>query len=299
MAAITARRTEECVIEVECIWPIGAELGEGPVWSAAEGALYFVDIKGPSIHRLKIETGEQTSWRAPSQVGFIFPTRDGGLICGLEDGLHRFDPQNGDFAPALPVESDRPGNRINDGFVDPAGRLWFGTMDNAEQAVAGTLYRWTGHGAATVMDSDYAITNGPAVSPDGRTLYHTDSAAKTVYAFDLAPDGALRDKRVFARTEDAHPDGMAVDAEGFVWIALFAGGRIDRYSPDGRVVGSVRFPCANITKLAFGGPDLRTAYVTTAKLHLAAEARASQPMAGHLFCFAVDTPGLPQAVFDG
>jgi sugar lactone lactonase YvrE len=295
---MTARRAEEGVIEVECIWPIGAELGEGPVWSAAEGALFFVDIKGPSLHRLTIETGARTSWRAPSQVGFVVPARDGGFVCGLEDGLHRFDPRSGAFTPLLRVEADRPSNRINDGFVDSAGRLWFGTMDDAEQAVAGTLYRWTGHGAASVMDTGYTITNGPTVSPDGRTLYHTDSAAKTVYAFDLAPDGALRDKRVFARIKDAHPDGMAVDAEGFLWVALFGGWRIDRYAPDGRVVGSVRFPCANITKLAFGGPDHRTAYVTTAKLHLPPEARASQPMAGHLFCFAVDTPGLPQAVFD-
>jgi sugar lactone lactonase YvrE len=283
--------------EVECVWPLGAELGEGPVWSAAENAVYFVDIKAPAIHRLEPEAGRRTTWPAPAQVGFLVPARGGGFVCGLQGGLHRFDPADGSFTALCPVEADRPGNRINDGFVDPAGRLWFGSMDDAEAAVAGTLYRWRGQGAPEAVDAGYAITNGPAVSPDGKTLYHTDSRAKTVYAFDLAADGALSGKRVFARTADAHPDGMAVDAEGCVWVALFGGWRIERYSPDGAVIGSVRFPCANITKLAFAGADLRTVYATTAKLHLTLEARARQPLAGGLFRFTVDTPGLPQAVF--
>ena len=255
---------------VECIWPVGAELGEGPVWIAAERAVYFVDIKGLAIHRLEIETGARTFWPTPAQAGFIVPARGGGLICGLQDGLYRFDPASGGFARISAVEADRPGNRINDGFVDPEGRLWFGTMHDGENAATGSLYSWTGPGDPILRDTDYSITNGPAVSPDGRTLYHTDSAAKTIYAFDLASDGALSGKRVFARTDDSHPDGMAVDAEGSVWVALFGGWRIDRYSPAGAVIGSVALPCANITKLAFGGEDLRTAYVTTARLHLSA-----------------------------
>jgi sugar lactone lactonase YvrE len=284
-------------IEVECVWPLGAELGEGPVWVADENAVYFVDIKAPAIHRFEPETGGQTTWPAPAQVGFLVPAAGGDFICGLRDGLYRFAPADGRFTPLCLVEADRPDNRINDGFVDPAGRLWFGTMDDAEATIAGTLYRWSGEGEPDAIDAGYAITNGPAISPDGKTLYHTDSAAKTIYAFDLAADSALSRKRVFANTTDAHPDGMAVDAEGCLWVALFGGWRIERYSPDGAVIGAVRFPCANITKLAFGGPDLRTAYATTAKLHLSAEARAQQPLAGGLFRFTVDTPGLPQAVF--
>lgn len=281
----------------ECIWPIRAELGEGPIWVAAERAVYFVDIKGPRIHRLETTTGERTSWPAPAQVGFIVPARAGGFVCGLRDGLHRFDPASGGFVRVCAVEADRPANRINDGFVDPAGRLWFGTMDNGEREATGSLYSWTGQGEPEPRDGGYGVTNGPAVSPDGRTLYHTDSRAKTIYAFDLGHDGALSGKRVFARTDDGHPDGMAVDAEGAVWVALFGGWRIDRYSPAGEVIGAVALPCANVTKLAFGGEDLRTVYATTAQLHLAAEARAAQPLAGGLFRFRVDTPGLPQAVF--
>jgi sugar lactone lactonase YvrE len=285
-------------VEVECVWPLGAELGEGPIWMAAEAAVYFVDIKGPRIHRLETRTGTKTSWPAPSQVGFIVPARGGGFVCGLEDGLYRFDPDPGAFAPLAPVETDRPGNRINDGFVDPKGRLWFGTMDNSEQAVAGTLYCWMGGLAAPEpRDAGYAITNGPALSPDGHVFYHTDSREKTIYAFDLSPDGAISNKRVFANATDAHPDGMAVDAEGCVWVALFGGWRIERYSPDGRVIGHAPLPCANVTKLAFGGADLRDVYVTTAKLHLSDDDRATQTLAGGLFRFAVDTPGLPQAMF--
>jgi xylono-1,5-lactonase len=285
-------------VDVECIWPVGAELGEGPVWVAAERAVYFVDIKGLAIHRLETEAGVQTSWPTPGQTGFIVPARSSGLVCGVQGGLHRFDPATGAFAMLAPVEADRPSNRINDGFVDPRGRLWFGTMDDGEAAAAGSLYSWTGHGEPQVRDNGYWITNGPAASPDGTILYHTDSHEKTIYAFDLSPEGTIGGKRVFARTEHGHPDGMAVDAAGAVWVALFAGGRIDRYSPDGKVIGSVPFPCANITKLAFGGEDLRTVYATTARLHLSAEARAAQPLAGGLFRFRVDTPGLAQAVFD-
>jgi xylono-1,5-lactonase len=285
-------------IEVECVWPVGAELGEGALWSPADNAIWFVDIKAPAIHRLDPANHARTSWPAPAQVGFIVPARGGGFVCGLKGGLHRFDPDSGGFTLLEPVEADRPGNRINDGFVDPAGRLWFGTMDDGEAATSGTLYSWTGQGALQPRDAGYGITNGPAVGPDGRVLYHTDSREKTIYAFDLAEDGRLSGKRVFARTTDAHPDGMAVDADGCLWVALFGGWRIERYSPQGAVIGSVRFPCANITKLAFGGSDLRTAYATTAKLQLSAEDRARQPLAGGLFRFAVDTPGLPQAILD-
>jgi len=281
---------------VECVWPLGAELGEGPVWVAAERAVYFVDIKAPAVHRFSILDGARASWPAPAQVGFIVPARGGGFVCGLQGGLYRFDPASGGFALLHAVEPDRPGNRINDGFVDAAGRLWFGTMDDGEASVSGALYAWSGKDAPTLRDGGYAITNGPATSPDGRVLYHTDTREKTIHAFDLAPDGALSGKRVFARTQNGHPDGMAVDAEGCVWVALFGGWRIDRYSPAGQVIGSVPMPCANITKLAFGGHDLSTVFVTTAKLHLSPEERARQTLAGGLFRFRSETPGLPQAL---
>lgn len=279
----------------ECVLKSACELGEGPVWRAADKSVWFVDIKGLRIHRYEVETGAAFSWAAPAQPGFIAPTAEGGWIAGLKTGLHRFDPRSGRFDLMTAVEDASLGNRLNDGFVDASGRLWFGSMHDAETALSGALYRLDERGPRR-MDDGYCITNGPAVSPDGRTLYHTDTLKKVLYAFDLTPDGGLSNKRVFAAIEDGagYPDGPAVDAEGCVWTALFAGWGARRYSPKGERIGFVRFPVANVTKLAFAGPDLKTVYATTAWKGLSRAEREAQPLAGALFRFSVDTPGLPQ-----
>ncbi|HEY1961854.1 MAG TPA: SMP-30/gluconolactonase/LRE family protein [Rhizomicrobium sp.] len=281
--------------EPECVWPLDAELGEGPVWSARERALWFVDIKQKKIHRYDATTGDGRSWDAPAQPGFLAPLKDGSFIAGLQTGLHRFHPESGAFTYLYDVEPQRPGNRLNDGAVDPRGRLWFGSMDDAEAEATGCLYRLDSSGPR-VMDTGYVITNGPTFSPDGKRLYHTDTLKKIVYAFDLDEDGAISNKRVFTVIEDGagHPDGPCVDSEGCVWTGLFAGWSARRYAPTGELLETVRFPCANITKLAFGGPDLKTAYATTAWKGMSAEARIQQPLAGALFRFQVDVPGLPQ-----
>lgn len=277
-----------------CLWQVGAMLGEGVLWDATSGQVWFVDIKGRRIHRCDADGGNRRSWDAPGQVSFIVRAEDGAMVCSLDDGLYRFVEESGDFVPLLGVEADRPGNRFNDGHVDAQGMLWFGSMDDAEEAPSGALYRFDGAGAAR-MDAEYIITNGPAVSPDGRTLYHTDTLAKRIYAFDLAADGSLSDKRLFVELKDGgYPDGMAVDADGHLWVATFGGWRIDRFDAAGAKVGEVRFPCANVTKLAFGGEDLRTVYATTARKGLSSEELAAQPLAGALFSFRVETPGLPQ-----
>ncbi|HEX8570061.1 MAG TPA: SMP-30/gluconolactonase/LRE family protein [Caulobacteraceae bacterium] len=281
--------------EPECVWNLGCELGEGPMWSAAERAVWFVDIKKRQIHRWG-EDGETRSWDTPDQTGFVLPMQGGGFVAGVRGGLHRFDPESGRFEMLQPVEPDKPENRLNDGYVDARGRLWFGTMHDSEGAVAGSLYRWDGAGEPRAMDGGYAITNGPTVSPDGRTLYHTDTRAKVIYAFDLSADGELSNKREFRRFggDEGNPDGPAIDSEGCVWTSQFGGWGVRRYSPSGELLAFVRFPCANITKVAFGGDDLRTVYATTARLHLSEEQRAAQPLAGGLFRFRVETPGLPQ-----
>lgn len=280
----------------ECVWAVGAELGEGPVWRASERAVWFVDIKGMRIHRLSAATGQTRTWVAPQEIGFALPCADGRWIAGLQGGPHLFDPATGAFSPLPQPDGHAWGYRLNDGHVDAEGRLWFGTMDNAEQARGGRLYKLGPDGRSVACDDGYTIANGPCVSPDGRTLYHTDTLDRVIYAFDLRSDGALANKRPFVNVtrKGAYPDGPCVDAEGCVWTGLFGGWGLERYSPKGELLAYVRLPVANVTKAAFGGPDLKTLYVTTAKLHLDEAQRREQPLAGGLFRIDLDVPGLPQ-----
>ncbi|MGA9658508.1 MAG: SMP-30/gluconolactonase/LRE family protein [Asticcacaulis sp.] len=302
------------LFQPECVWDLKATLGEGPVWSAAEKAVWFVDIKQQKLHRYEAETGRASSFDAPAPCGFLAPKRGGGFIVGTKTGLYDFDPKTGAFTFRTVVEPDHPGNRLNDGYVDPQGRLWFGSMHDDEEHPTGKLYRYDSRGL-TVMDDDYVITNGPAVSPDGQTLYHNDTLKKIIYAFDLSADGSLSNKRIFAQLDqgtvpdvsspvcyaeemamksahgDGYIDGPTVDSAGNVWNALFFGWGVNCYAPDGRLLRKVSLPVSNVTKIAFGGPDLKTAYVTTAAKGLTEAELTQQPLAGGLFRFDAEIPG--------
>ena len=277
----------------ECVWDLKCQLGEGPIWF--DGAVWFVDIKRDAIHRLTPATGATKTFATPPMPGFIVPHKSGGFVVGLQAGLHRFDPNTGTFTPWFKVEPDKPGNRLNDGAVDPAGRLWFGSMDNGEKEATGSFYRLDASGP-TAVDSGIVITNGPCFSPDGRVCYHTDTRAKTIYAFDVAANGGLSNKRVFVTIApgDGSPDGSTIDSEGCVWTGLYNGWGARRYAPDGTLLTTVRFPVSAVTKIAFGGPDLKTVYATTASKHLDGAGRAKEPLAGSLFSFHADVAGLPQ-----
>jgi xylono-1,5-lactonase len=288
--------------QVECIWPLGAQLGEGALWMAGKAEVWFVDIIGQQVHRCAADGTQRQSWPMPRVVGFVLPlaTIGGDSVVGLQGGLQRFSPATGQLRPWLDVEADLPDNRINDGFVDARGRLWFGTMHVRVAQPTGWLYRVGPGGKLLPQDGPYRCTNGPACSPDGRVMYHNDTMAQKTYAFDVTAAGQLSGKRLFASFTQGFPDGMAVDAEGHVWIALFGGGRIDRFTAQGELVQTVPFPCSNVTKLAFGGTDLRTAFATTAATGLNVQQRTEQPLAGGLFSFRVETPGLPQhAIVEG
>jgi D-xylonolactonase len=280
-----------------CMWAAGAELGEGPVWHAGERALYFVDIKQQRLHRCNEAGGERQSWQMPGEIGFALPMQGGGLVCGLPGRLAHVDSA-GRVATLLELD-EKPGNRCNDAFVDAAGRLWFGTMDNGETQPSGALYRYDGR-RLDVVEEGIVITNGPCHSPDGATFYHTDTLQREVYAYDCAADGTLSNKRVFVRypaSVPGYPDGSTVDAEGHVWIGLFGGFRVERYAPDGTLAATIELPCPNVTKVAFGGADLRTVYVTTARKGMDAAALALYPQAGALFAFRAAVPGLPSHQF--
>ena len=277
------------------VWPLEAELGEGPVWVERDRALWFVDIKKQQVHRYDPATDKRSSWTAPEQVGFVFPAERGGFVAGLQSGLFHFDERTGVFDLIVKVEADKPDNRLNDGVVDPSGRLWFGTMDDGEKAKSGTFYCFAdGEVKRTGLDG-IAITNGPAASPDGRILYFVDTLKGTLESADISDDGTLGERRLFAKIDPkhGHPDGPTIDSEGCVWISLYAGWEARRYSPAGELIQTVKFPVANITKIAFGGDDLRSAYATTARQMLRPEDIAKQPQIGDLFEFQVDVPGVP------
>lgn len=289
--------------KVDCVCAVGAQLGEGPLWSAPEQAVWFVDIKGRQIHRFDTRGGALSSWRAPEEVGFIVKARgvQGGFIAGLKSGLYSFDAASGEFKLITRVDSERPRNRLNDGHVDSSGRLWFGTMDNEESQPTGSLYRFDARGLKR-CDENYVITNGPTTSVDGRTLYHVDTLERAIYAFDLQ-DGEIANRRIFTRIEkpDAYPDGPAVDSDGCVWVGLFGGWAVQRFSPEGVLLQTIDMPVANCTKIAFGGNDLRTMYITSAWKGLSKEQLATQPLAGGLFATRVDTAGVApnEARYDG
>ena len=278
---------------VEHVLGVGATLGEGPLWR--DGALWFVDIKQHQVHRFDPASGDHQHWTAPAQVGWVQPLAGGGMLAGLQTGLHRFDPTDGSFTHLLEVEPHAPGNRLNDSTVDAGGRLWFGSMDDGESEASGIIYRADHDGVAPMVDG-IVITNGPAVSPDGGTLYHCDTLGGTVHACTIGADGSLLDTRVFVTVDVAvqgYPDGPIVDVEDHVWVSFYGGWCVRRYAPDGTQVAEVRLPVSNVTKIAIGGADGRTAYVTTASKGLSDEDRARQPLAGDVFTFDAGVAGQP------
>lgn len=256
-------------------------LGEGPVWIAEAGAVAWVDIKGQAVRRLELASGKVETLTLNEPVGWVLP-RAGhpGLIAGLKSGFAFLDPATGALEPLGDPEPERPGNRLNDAKVDRWGRIWAGSMDDAEQAVSGALYRLDPDHRWSRCDEGYRVANGPTFSLDGAILYHTDSAARTVYAFDLSPVGDLSNKRVWLTFAEAwgHPDGMTTDAEGCLWIAHWGGGRISRFSPEGTLMKSISLPASNITNCVFAGPDLDRMFVTSASI-----GREDEPLAGALF----------------
>jgi sugar lactone lactonase YvrE len=219
------------------------------------------------------------------------------MLAGLQTGLARFDPETGEFSHLADVEPDLPGNRLNDATVAQDGSVYFGSMDDGESGITGRVHRWDGQQVTTTAIDPVAITNGPGLSPDGATLYHVDTLGGVIHAVALSPDGTTGAARVFATIDpaDGWPDGVTVDSGGNVWVGLWGGWCARCYAPDGTLRQEVRLPAANVTKIALGGPDLKTAYATTARKGLDDEALADQPDAGGLFAFDVEVAGQPLA----
>ena len=283
----------------KCVADVHAVLGEGPVWVRRESALFWVDIKGLKIFRLDVR-GKLTEWPTPMRVGSLAPRKSGGFIGGTEDGIAAIDSEAGRFDILFNPEEDRPGNRFNDGKLDRQGRFWAGTMDDGEREDSGTLYRIDDDLSWHAMDGGYRVTNGPAFSPDGKIMYHNDSARQLTYVFDLA-DGQPGERRIFLQFKEGegYPDGMTVDSEGCLWIALWDGWCVRRYSPGGEWLETLKMPVARPTSCAFGGLDLNQLYITSASVGLDQAAREMQPNAGGLFMVTPGVRGLDDAPFAG
>lgn len=284
---------------MECIADVGATLGEGPVWDAREAALYWVDIPEKRLFRWSDADGTRTIPMS-HHVCSLVPRASGGFIGGGYDGFLRLDASLAMVVIGNP-EPDLPGNRCNDGKLDRFGRFWAGTMDRAEAADTGSLYRLDVDLSWQRIDTGYRVTNGPAFSRDGRTLYHTDSARQTVYAFDLAADGAATGRRAHLKfgDGDGYPDGMTVDADDCLWVAFWDGWCVRRFAPDGQQIGEIPVPVQRPTSCTFGGADLDQLFITSASRDLTPAQKAGQPHAGGLFMVRPGVQGLPDTPFGG
>ena len=286
--------------QVACIADVKAVLGEGPVWVERERALYWVDIRGRKIFRLD-RKGQLDSWNTPMHVGSLVPRARGGFVAGTDKGFFFIDLDDARFELIAHPETDRPSNRFNDGKVDRAGRFWAGTMDDREREPAGTLYRLDPDLSWEAIDDGYRVTNGPAFSPDGRLMYHNDSALQVTYVFDLDEDGTASNRREFARfgKGDGYPDGMTVDAEGCLWIAFWDGWCLRRLSPNGERIAELLMPVQRPTSCAFGGEDLETLFITSARRDLQGTELDKQPLAGGLFAADVGVAGIAELPYAG
>lgn len=284
---------------MECIADVGAILGEGPVWVEREQALYWVDIPDKRLFRWSDAAGVRTI-RPDRHVCSIVPRAEGGFVGASYDGFIALDDA---FAPSFlcDPEPDRPGNRFNDGKVDAAGRFWAGTMDQDEKEDSGALYRLDTDMSWARIDSGYRVTNGPAFSRDGTTLYHTDSAVQRVYAFNLLEDGHVENRRVHLQfgASDGYPDGMTVDAEDCLWIAFWDAWCVRRFSPAGEQLDELRVPAQRPTSCTFGGPDYDQLFITTARRDLSPAQLEDQPQAGGLFMTRPGVTGVAETLFAG
>ena len=276
-------------------------LGEGPVWAVDEQALYWIDIKKPSIQRWTPATGKKERWMMPAEIGCFSLRNQGGAVVALQNGFSFFDFDTGDIEHIIDPEEDLPNNRFNDGKCDRQGRFWAGTMDNAEIAMdAGSLYRMNPDGTVTHIRDEVGISNGLGWSPDERTMYYADSPALCIYAYDFDPaTGEASNERVFAEVDRGVPDGLTVDSAGYVWSAQWDAWRVVRYAPDGSVDLVVDMPVQRPTSCMFGGSDLCDLYVTSASINLSSDELEEQPDAGNVFRIRTKVPGMPEPKFAG
>jgi L-arabinonolactonase len=275
----------------------GAIVAESPMWSGGEQALYWLDGRRDMVYRFDHRSGARAEWPVPSRVNALALSA-GGLVVAMKSGVALLDVVTGTFATIAQPETARPDIRMNDAKVDRAGRLWFGSMHDDAAAAIGRVFRLTYGEEATAVDEDFTVPNGFAFSPDDRCMYLADSKLSTIYVYDYdRAAGDVRNRRAFAQPPAGNPDGATIDAQGYLWSACIGGFALARYAPDGSLNRIVELPVERPTSVMFGGPDLKTLYVTTATRGFSPEQRAAQPLSGAVLALDVDVPGLPEPLF--
>lgn len=276
-----------------CILDARAECGESPVWDDRAQVLWWVDIHGRRLHRTRWPDWRDEPWPVPGRPSCLALAQDGGVVVAVERALCAFDPVTGRFAELARCDDEPPAHRFNDGRCDQQGRFWIGTLPEALDKPSGGLLRYDAAARrfTRVMDG-FAVPNGLAFG-DG-VMFVADSRARTVW--QCAFHGEPEQRKIFATfgEDEGRPDGAAIDAEGFYWIAHVTGGRITRFAPDGRRDRTIALPVSRPTMCAFGGPDRDILFVTSGTEHLDAAERARQPLAGGLFAFRPGVRGLPE-----
>lgn len=285
-----------------CVLDIKASLGECAIWSIADQALWWVDINAPALNRFEPASGRNVAIPMPASIGCFAIRERGGFVVALRDGVW-FADRSGKLERKVAQAPFQPAHhRFNDGRCDRQGRFFAGTMNEHRDANTAALYRLDPDLSFTPILDDVMISNGLAWSPDGRTMYHTDTPTRIVHAYDYdTRTGTPRNRRVFAQWsgETDRPDGACIDAEGAYWVAFYRGGKVLRVSPEGRTLAEHPLPAMCPTMCALGGPDLRTLYVTSARQQRSDEELAELPLSGGIFAMRVDVPGLPEPPFAG
>jgi len=285
-----------------CVLDIRASLGEGPVWSVREQVLYWVDINAPTLNRFDPRSGRNVAMKMPAAIGCFAVRESGGFVAALRDGVWLLR-QDGTVERQLARPPYDPStHRFNDGRCDRRGRFFPGSMNERRDAASGGLYRLEPDGGLTEVCSGETIANGLAWSPDDRVMYHSDTPTRTIRAFDYdVATGTPSNPRLFHRFDhpDDRPDGGTVDRSGCYWSALYSAGKVVKLSPDGAVIDAIAVPSKCPTMCAFGGPDLRTLYVTTARQRRSDDELAALPFSGGIFAMQVEEPGLPEPTYAG
>jgi xylono-1,5-lactonase len=278
------------------------QLGESTTWVDEEHALYFVDGLQGKLLRYSESDGVREVYRYPGVIGFVVRRSSGGFMVSTDGKLCTLDPTRGVVKEVVCPEPHLRNSHFNDGKVDPRGRLWAGTLDRDCAIPVGSLYRIEKDLSWTAVDSGYLCPNGPAFSPDGRILYHSDSMRRTIYQFDFDLDaGAVFNRRIFVMfsDDDGLPDGMTVDRDGRLWVAHFGGARVTAFAPDGRVDVTIPVPAPNVTSCTFGGSNGTTLFISTARTWMNEAQLREAPLAGSLFAIEGLANGIPAFSFKG